>query len=278
MTAEEFIRLGKIDEALAAVKDEVRKHPSDANQRVLLFQLLLITGQWDKALTQLNVASDLDARNLLMAQVCRLALMCESLREEVFSGRTTPMVLGQPPEWLGQLIQALQLDSQGKADEAQRLRDSAFESAPATSGSINGEKFAWLADSDPRLGPVLEAMVDGKYYWIPFNNIRKIQIEKPADLRDLVWISAEFTWSNEGKAVGLIPVRYPGSEKQSDSAIRMARKTQWSTEGPIAAGLGQREFATDQSQYALLETREIQFDQPDAPVGQAATGGASAHG
>jgi protein involved in temperature-dependent protein secretion len=37
-----------------------------------------------------------------------------------------------------------------------------------------GNLFAWLADADVRLGPVLEAIVDGKYYWIPFGNLSAI--------------------------------------------------------------------------------------------------------
>lgn len=263
MTAEELIRSGKLDEALAVVQSDVRKKPSDAKLRVLLFQLLAILGQWDRALTQLNVAAELDPLNLLMAQVCRVALQCEALRADIFSGGTTPVVLGQPPEWMGQLIQSNEFAAAGRADESQALREQAFDAAPAISGKINDEPFAWIADADQRLGPVMEAMVDGKYYWIPFSNIREIQIETPVDLRDVVWISANFTWVNGGTKFGLIPVRYPGSEKSSDYAIRMARKTDWVTDGPLSRGLGQRELVTDQKEYAFLEVRSIVLDQPE---------------
>ncbi len=263
MTADELIRAGKIDEAIAAASDAVRKNPAKANLRVLLFQLHCIAGNWDRALTQLNIAADLDPLNLLMAQVCRLALTCEALRAEIFAGKNTPMVLGRPPEWLGQIIQANALNAAGKAGAAQDLRDKAFEAAPAVSGKVNGEPFAWIADADPRLGPVAEAMVDGKYYWIPFANIREINLEKPVDLRDIVWISANFTWINGGTSVGLLPVRYVGSEKSGDPAIRMSRKTDWRTDGPLSVGLGQREFATDQNNYAILEIRNITLDSPE---------------
>ncbi len=263
MTADELIRAGKVDEAIAAASDAVRKNPAKANLRVLLFQLHCIAGNWDRALTQLNISADLDPLNLLMAQVCRHALTCEALRAEIFAGKNTPMVLGQPPEWLGQVIQANALHAAGKADAAAEVRDKAFEAAPAISGTINDEPFAWIADADPRLGPVVEAMVDGKYYWIPFANIREIGLEKPVDLRDIVWISANFTWINGGTSVGLLPVRYAGSEKSPDPAIRMSRKTDWQTEGPLVVGLGQREFATDQKSYAILEIRKITLDQPE---------------
>ena len=45
MTAEELIRGGNLEEALAGVQADVRKKPADAKLRVLLFQLLAILGQ-----------------------------------------------------------------------------------------------------------------------------------------------------------------------------------------------------------------------------------------
>ena len=35
--------------------------------------------------------------------------------------------------------------------------------------------FEWIADADDRLGPVLEAIVNGRYYWVPFERVRRIQ-------------------------------------------------------------------------------------------------------
>jgi type VI secretion system protein ImpE len=71
---------------------------------------------------------------------------------------------------------------------------------------------------------------------------------------------ATFTWSNEGQVVGLIPTRYPGSEASSDSAIRLARKTEWSEpiEGTML-GLGQRLLATDECDYPLMDMRQVEF-------------------
>ena len=44
----------------------------------------------------------------------------------------------------------------------------------------------------------MEAFFEGKYYWVPFHHIQKIETEKPSDLRDLVWLPAQFTWTNGG--------------------------------------------------------------------------------
>jgi type VI secretion system protein ImpE len=259
--AEELLRSGQLDEALAALESEIRADPANARLRVFLFQLLCVLGDWERALTQLNTAAELDAVNLLMAQVCRSALNCEALRAQIFAGKRSPLIFGQPDDWVGSLVKANQLVSEGKYEASQDLRERAFEEAPATAGTIDNEPFEWIADADTRFGPVLEAVIDGKYYWVPFAAIKKIVIEPPADLRDAVWIPAVFTWINEGEVPGLIPTRYPGSESSDDDAVRLARKTDWIEKpGEVYLGLGQRMFATNTGEFPLLQVQQIELE------------------
>ncbi|MBX3316231.1 MAG: hypothetical protein KF902_05135 [Phycisphaeraceae bacterium] len=262
-TAASLVKEGRLADALSRLQDQVRKEPAKPEHRVFLFQLLSVLGSWDRALTQLNVAADMDPSTLLMAEVCRPALACEVLRKQIFEGKRSPLLLGEPQEWVGWLVQALQLQAQGKTAAAAELRVKAFEAAPATPGRINDEPFEWISDADQRLGPVMEAIIEGKYYWVPMNHIREITIEPPADLRDVVWTPALFTWSNGGKKVGLIPTRYPGSESVNDDAIRLGRKTDWIDAGPdLQIGLGQRMLATDNSEHPILEVRSIVMGDP----------------
>ncbi|MHC4556080.1 MAG: type VI secretion system accessory protein TagJ [Planctomycetota bacterium] len=261
MQTDELLRAGRLSEALAALEDEVRGNPTNAKLRIFLFQLLSVLGDWERALTQLNVAAELDSVNLLMAQVCRAALNCEALRTEIFAGKRSPLVFGEPAEWVGWLVQANQMIAEGKYQASQKLRERAFDTAPAITGSIDNQRFEWISDADSRLGPVLEAIFDGKYYWVPFTAIKRVQIDPPADLRDLVWLPANFTWVNGGETAGLIPTRYPDSETSEDSAIRLARKTEWIEQpGDVYLGLGQRTFATDEGEFSLLQVRKIELD------------------
>ncbi len=171
------------------------------------------------------------------------------------------MFFGQPAEWMALMVEALRLSAQGRFSESQSIREQAFESAPATAGSVEEQRFEWIADADPRLGPLLEAIVNGNYYWIPFQNIARIDIEQPADLRDVVWAPAHFTWANGGQTVGLIPGRYPGSESSPDAGIRLGRKTDWlEQDTELYFGSGQRMFATDHGEYPLLDVRAIKLD------------------
>jgi type VI secretion system protein ImpE len=263
MTAEEHVRAGRLAEALAALQGEVKKRPSDPKLRTFLFQILAVQGQWDRALTQLSVVSDLDPTAVQMHHTYRELLQCEALRREVFAGRRAPLIFGEPAEWMALLLQAVQLDAQGKFDEARALRDRAFEEAPATAGTIDGKPFAWIADADTRLGPMLEAIVNGKYYWLPFARLAEIKIEKPTDLRDVAWMPAVLTFTTGGESVAFVPTRYPGSEAAADPSIVMARSTAWSEPAPdVHHGLGQRLLATDEGEFPLMDVREVKLGEP----------------
>ncbi|WP_296653566.1 type VI secretion system accessory protein TagJ [Paraburkholderia sp.] len=264
MTAEESLRDGNLDECLRQLQDQVRGDPANASYRVFLFQLLAVQGAWERALAQLNVAGDLDAAALPMVQIYRDALQCEALREDVFKGRRAPLIFGEPTAWLALLIEALRLEGGGDFKAAAACRTNALDAAAPTAGTINGEAFEWIADADTRVGPALEVILAGRYYWIPFERIRRIEIEPPADLRDRVWMPAVFTWANEGQAAGLIPARYPGTLAAMDSGLALARSTEWvdaaGGEFDDAHPLGQRMLTTDANDYALFDIRTIALE------------------
>ena len=281
MPADQTLRDGNLNKALAELQDEVRNNPSDAKKRVFLFQLLAVHGQWDRALTQLEVAGELDSGTLSMVQMYREALHCERLREEIFAGKRSPIIFGEPEGWVALAMEALRVTAEGRYAESQQLREQAFEAAPVTSGSMScgtsesgddGQAFEWIADADTRLGPILEAVVNGRYYWIPFHRIREIHVEEPEDLRDVVWMPVHFVWANGGETVGLIPSRYPGSENQEEDQIRLARRTEWAENaGGVYTGLGQRMLATDGGEYPLMDVRLVRLD----TVAEAPTDGAT---
>ncbi len=258
MSAEEHIRAGQLEEALKELQGAVRNKPEDSRLRVFLFQLQCVMGKWEKALTQLQVLAGLNADTMLLAQVFRPVINCEVLRREIFDGKRTPIIFGEPMEWVGMLVQANELIAKGQFKAALELRDKAFDSAPATAGKVDDKPFEWIADADQRLGPILEIILEGRYVWVPFCRIKRIHMEKPADLRDLVWVPAQFVWTNGGEASGHIPTRYVRTEDSTDGPLRLARRTEWTEQdGGICLGLGQRILATDQTEYPLLECQTI---------------------
>lgn len=262
-TAETALKTSDPAAALIALQNAVRAAPGDAKLRVFLFQLLCIEGQWDRALNQLEVCAQMDSAALPMREVYSGALSCEALRGEVFAGRRAPMLFGEPEAWLALLIESLLRGGMGDTAAAAKLREQAFDAAPGSAGILDGKPFEWIADSDSRLGPVLEAIVNGRYYWVPFCRLSAVKFEAPEDLRDFVWAPVNLQFVNGGETLALIPVRYAGSERATDGATRLAHSTSWveAADGSYA-GLGQRVFTTDAGDFSLLECRELQFSAP----------------
>ena len=260
MTPQDHLKAGDPAAALLALQDLVRAKPGDAKLRIFLFQLLCVLGDWNRAIRQLKVCGELDPGALQMCQAYREAIICEVYREKVFAGDKAPLVFGEPQEWLAWLIEAQKLLAQGQADAAADLRARAFDAAPATRGNLDGVEFAWIADADMRFGPVLEAVVNGRYFWLPFNQISAITFDPPTDLRDAVWTAANIKLANEGSVVAFIPTRYPYSGQRGTAGEQLARGTSWVDAGAETfVGTGQRLLSTDSGDVALLDARTIAF-------------------
>lgn len=268
--AVDAMKSGDLRLALDELKKEIRQSPADSEKRVFLFQLLSVFGEWEKALTQLDVARETDPKNLPMGQTYEQVLQCERLRQAVFDGKQVATVLGEPPEWVALLQQSVKHAAEGSWSEFAELQSAAFSQAETVSGKIYlaargedgepsaGQVFQWIADGDMRMGPLVEAIVNGRYYWIPFEYIATIELDSPTDLRDLVWTPANFRWKNKGEAVGFIPTRYPGTQFAKDDRLRLARMTEWSSPlEEVFLGSGMRVFTTDESDYSISEIRRI---------------------
>jgi len=263
MDTRQLLQDGDLQGARTALMQEVRKAPRDPKLRTFLFQLFCVTGEWDRALTQLSVVAEFDKLALPMAQAYQLAIRCEVLREKVFRGERTPTVFGDPGDWVPLLIEANRLLASNQPEEAARLRDEAFERAPVTPGILNGAPCAWVADADPRLGPVLEVYLDGRYFWVPLMRIREMHLEPPEDLRDQVWMPARFIWSNQGEALGFVPTRYPGSATADNPAIALSRRTDWrDVTEDWSLPIGQRMLVSDTEETALMDVRQLVLEPP----------------
>jgi type VI secretion system protein ImpE len=260
---------------LKELQAQIKRDPSSAKLRTHLFQLLCIMGNWKRALEQLQVSAQLDAKALAMAQMYREAIKCELFRAEVFAGKRMPHVMGTPPAWIGLLIEALRRDGTGNASAAADLRAQALEAAVPRACTVDGVACEWFADGDTRLGPVCEVLANGQYYWLPFESCAGIQIEAPADLRDLVWSPAELLLPNEGRVPALIPTRYPETAvttRDNADMLKQSRVTEWVQHVPdVWFGLGQRVWVSDVSEHPILDTRSIVVSPPESATAVGST-------
>lgn len=252
-------------EVVKQLEQEIRKQPTVIEKRLFLFQLMVVMGEWQRALQQLQVCVGLDKEMASVAHIYGDLVRSEFYRNKVFSGEISPRFLQEPPTWCAGFLRSLVLQAQNSVEKADQVRSEALNQIPECSGVIydrdnNQYTFAWLIDADSRLGPIIELILNGQYMWLALNQIKKIRIEPPYNLCDVVWVAAEITLKNGDEVSAFVPVRYPHSETANDG-VKLARITTWCDVGATATiGMGQRMWMTDIADFSLLDTNNIVFN------------------
>lgn len=231
MEAERLYKEGKLGEAIASLQEELRSNPHDVPRRTFLFELLLFQGELERARKQLDVIETADPASYLGTAYHKQLLRAEERRQEMFQ-------TGALPEWEGEM--------------------------EPISGTVNGEAFQSLVDSDPRIGPRLEMFAGGQYVWIPFSELSVVRVSPPKLLRDLYWASAEVESregvEDEAREV-LLPVMAALSWQNPDEMVRLGRVTEWAeTESGAEVPSGQKILLVDDEEFPVLEVRELVFN------------------
>jgi type VI secretion system protein ImpE len=250
---------GDIRGARSALIEEVRANPGDPRVRMFLFQLCVLTGEWDRAKSQLETLAKLDPAAKMLAVAYSQCIVAEAQRAAVMAGDEAALMLS-PVAWGDALAEGLRLRQTGDPGADQAL-GRAFEQAETSAGTLDdGTAFDWIADADPRFGPTIEAIIAGRYGLMPFAALEALTIHPPQDLRDTVWVPAEFSLRQGARVAGFIPVRYPGSETSEDPAIVLGQATAWTEANGGEAGLGQRLLVlSDGSERPLLSIHRVEF-------------------
>ncbi len=254
------LKAGDLTAAIAAVKNAVRKNPGDPDLRFLLFQVIALAGDWDAASNHLVTYNELISRESPLPVLFNQLLEGEVQRLMVFTGELPPTVFGEPQPWIAYLIQALGHTRAGDHAAAAQLKAQAMEDAPAISGTINDIPFNWMMDGDSRFGPIIEAIIRGKYYWIPQDRIESLTTEAPSNIRDAVWVPANVMLTNGGNVHAFLPARYPGAHTWTEDALKLSRSTAWDEPHPgTYLGSGQRILMTDEDEISFLDIRQLSF-------------------
>lgn len=259
--ADRLLREGDLAGARAALVEIVRAQPSNEQARMFLFQLFAVVGEWEKARKQLEALASLSPEAQMLSVAYGQAIAAEALRTRVFSGAEKAVLLVDAEGWAARLPDAIQAYALGDVAAGDAVRDEAFDAAPDTPGRFNDTAFEWIADADSRFGPVIEAVIGGRYGLVPFSSIERIESEGPKDLRDIVWYPVQMAFKSGQSVAAFLPARYPGSEGSDSAAIQLGRSTDWSEAGWGEAGLGQRVFSlSDGEDQGLLSLTSLVFD------------------
>ena len=231
MDAVELYRAGKLEEAVLALGDQIRKDPTDTRRRTFLFELLCFAGELDRAGRQLEVLAKESGDADVGAWMYRSALHAERTRREMFETGIFPS--GEPPK--------------------------------PPSGTLNGQPFESIEDSDPRIGARLEIFAAGQYTWLPYQHLSSVAIDPPKRLRDLFWVPARVAAGPdlEGFELGevLLPAVTALAWQHPDGDVRLGRTTDV-REAPDGTPipLGPKVLVVDGEPVPLLDVRQLSID------------------
>lgn len=265
--AKELFDAGKLDEAIEELLRDVKANPSEISKRTFLFELSCFTGDWARAERQLDVIGHQSTQAELGVMIYRANIKAEQERQRVFDEGVQPHFLKEPPAYVDLCIAAIKQIRQGELQQARATLDQAEEERPAIAGNLFGKKFIDFRDYDDLVAPVLEVFVKDKYVWLPFEQIKRLDVTPPRVLRDLLWSSAHIEATDGTIGEVYIPALYAGTSDSDNDQLRLGRMTDWKQIGDsLYRSYGLRVFAVDGEEKSLFEATRVEFD----PVGEQA--------
>ena len=264
--AKELFEAGKLDEAIEELLREVKADPSDGAKRTFLFELSCFAGDWERAERQLDVIGHQSAKAELGVMVYRANINAEQERRRVFAEGVQPHFLREPPAYVDLHVAALNQMRQGQTAEARATLDRAEEERPAIAGKFDGQDFEDFRDYDDRIGPVLELIVKDKYVWLPYEQISRMEISPPRQLRDMLWASARIEALDGTIGEVYVPSLYAGTSDSENDQVRLGRMTDWKQLGDdLLSAVGQRLFLVDGEDRSLFEAKQVEFASSGQP-------------
>jgi type VI secretion system protein ImpE len=258
MSASDLYKAGRLQEALDAQVQEVKKSPADHGKRLFLFELLCFAGELDRAARQIQAVKYDEVETDAAVQTYAKLLDSERARRTALRDGTKPEFLIDPPPSVNDRLEAISRLREKRPAEAAALLAKA-NSAVTVKGRLNNNSVEALRDCDDVFGPVLEVMAQGKYYWLPLEQIDTMVMKAPKFPRDLLWIPARVEIRDGPSGDVFLPALYPFSHEHADDQVKLGRRTDWKTEqdGP-AVGVGLRMFLAGDDAISVLEWRELQ--------------------
>ncbi len=261
--AKELLEEGKLNEAIQAMNDEVKRNPTDIQRRSLLAEILCVSGRLDRADAQLEVILQQDSKAALGVALMRQMIRAETARRDFYSAGRLPEFVDVPPPYVQKYIQASIHQREKRLGEAKQLLDQAEVERPRVKGSCNGRPFDDLRDLDDLTAAVFEVLTStGKYYWIPVERVRSIEFRKPERLRDLIWRRAAMSVESGPDGEVFLPATYCPTGAEVDEKALLGRITEWrgGDVEPIR-GVGQVSFLVGDESVPIMQMQAVTFEE-----------------
>lgn len=264
MNSKECYEAGDLKGAIAAANDEVKSNPTDTSKRGFLIELLCFAGDLERVDKQLDALGKQDPDAMIGIAQFRHMVRAEQARQQFYTDGRMPEFLHDPSDAIKLHLEASIDIRDGKLTDAAKKLAEAEEKRPKLSGTCDGEKFADIRDLDDLTSPFIETLSsNGKYYWVPWENIASIDFVAPTRSRDLCWRQVELSVREGPDGQVFIPALYAGSHTNDDDKVRLGRVTDWvGDDGQPIRGIGQRTWLIGDNDRPLLELKRIEFDEP----------------
>jgi type VI secretion system protein ImpE len=260
LTAGDLLRAGKLSEALTAAQNAVRKAPTDLNARILLAEILVFSGNLERADVLLDAASTIDPSTGMVVAEFRQLIRADMARRQLYRDGRVPELLTDPTEV--QRLQLAALVALRAGDQAEAAKNSAAAEAarPPTAGFHNDTPFDDLRDADDLLAGNFEVLTTtGKYFWIPVERVVSAEFHPPKRPRDLIWRRVSMSVAQGPDGDVYMPVIYAGADPASE-LLRLGRETDWTDPdaGPVR-GIGQRVLLCGDDDIAIMDLGVLRF-------------------
>ncbi len=265
MTPSELYRAGKLTEAVAAALDAVKKHPTDTQRRGQLCELLCIAGDLERADRQLDTIGQQDPQAMVGVSLWRQLIRAETARQEVFYEGRAPEFVTNVTDGLTRQAKLLVALREGDEEQVAQLVAEVEAERPRVRGTCDGQPFEGLRDADDRTAGVLEVLSStGKYFWVPFERIRVLEVRPPERPRDLLWLRAYLSVAGGPDGEVYLPTIYAGTTQEGDDQLRLGRGTDWrETPAGLARGLGLRILLIGEEDKTLLQIKHLELEIED---------------
>lgn len=266
ITAGDALRAGDVAAALSAVTAAVKAAPTDADARWLMAEVLLLTGQAERADRMLDAAAlrepnpaVLEFRKLLRAEVLRTQVLRDGAPPKYQGDEATP---AQQAALRARML--LRLGDGAAATDASAEAEASRQRAP---GRLEDDKggsvgFDDLRDADDLWAAEIEVLTTaGDHLLVPVTRIRSLSFEAPRRTRDLVWRRCAIELKDGTEGVVYMPALYCGPKPETDNLLLLGRSTEWTdpAEGPVR-GRGQRMMLAGEELLPSMALQTVVFD------------------
>lgn len=266
MSVSEFIQKGNLAEAVAAATADVKRQPLKPEPRVVLAELMCFSGNLDRADELVEGASKQNRAPVPGLILLRQLLRGEVARQQWYEEGRPPQTKSEPSPELATALQAVVEfragDQAAAADKVGSLAQSHDRQGTLQLTSGEELRFESLRDLNDLTASVAELVSSaGKFFWVPWTEVRRAKFEPVQTLRDVLWRPVEITFTDESTERYFMPCLYSGSARSKVDTFRLGQATDWADLGAgLISGIGLRMFLAGESTPTMFEVADIQFD------------------